>query len=184
MLGASFCLLGAGSVAFVTHKEQNNTFCVSCHLPDRSGPLHGQKFQRFMARPPVDLTAAHQAKARTKCIDCHGGVGVVERAQVLGVAAWDTLRYLADRYKEPEGMRLPLGDADCRWCHTDLDKRAAQAREEEQDYHKIFAHLTVKLRCAQCHVSHVEGLPTFYSMRRETVLPLCKRCHPQIGETL
>lgn len=183
LLGATCCVLGAGAIAFVTHKERDNNFCVSCHLPDQPGPLHGDKFRRFVARPAVDLTAVHQAKAQTKCIDCHGGVGVAARARVLGIAAWDTLRYLAGHYQEPEAMRLPLRDADCRWCHTDMDKRVTQAGEEEQAYHKIFAHLTVNLRCVQCHVSHTEGLRTFYFMRRETVLPLCKKCHPQIGET-
>ena len=100
--------------------EQNNDFCNACHLePGR--PLHDRIRGDFDARPPANLAAAHAHAGNRdrddgafRCIDCHGGVGLVGRARVKALAAKDAFWYAAGRFEEPDSMRWPQqvhGDA-------------------------------------------------------------------------
>ena len=121
LAGAVALVSGTAAVAYVTHLEKDNQFCVACHAPEGKR-LHGELFQRYDAKPPVNLSAAHASAKRTvKCIDCHGGAGVERRSRVLFIAAWDTLKYLTGRFKEPDRMVVPLRDRECVQCHADYE---------------------------------------------------------------
>lgn len=174
---------GSAAIAYVTHLERNNQFCVACHRPDGER-LHGQLFARYESKPPVDLSALHHTKKAVKCIDCHGGVGVAGRSRVLAVAAWDTAKYLAGAFKEPDRMMVPLRDLDCLQCHADYNQGLFPEGGQGggKDFHKLPEHRVLDgIRCAACHASHVVGDPRLGFINNRVVLPLCRRCHRDMG---
>lgn len=164
--------------------EQDDRFCVSCHL-------HEEKFTRFQARPAAaDLAGAHHVNRRqaVRCIDCHGGAEAVMHLRVWAVAGFDTLRFLVGRYEEPRQMRLPLRDADCRQCHDPI-VRVSLEQEEAQEgrgdtFHAISEHRTVRAPCVACHTAHTLGQKRLQFVDRRTALPYCRACHETMGEDL
>ena len=165
-------------------KERDDRFCISCHL-------HEEKFARFRAAAPADLAAAHRAKKEVRCIDCHGGADPVMRVRVWSVAGVDTLRFLIGRYREPEGMRLPLRPAECRRCHTPI-LAAGRTLGAEQDegkggrggdtYHAIRDHDSVRITCVRCHSAHTtDSEPVLQFISRARVQPVCHECHESLG---
>jgi predicted CXXCH cytochrome family protein len=174
----------------LTAKERDNRFCVACHL-------HDEKFQRLTAAASTDLAGFHHAKdTAVGCIGCHGGSDLRMRFTVWGVAAFDTIRFLASTYREPTAMRLSLPDAECRQCHTPILKSAAktpnptveaaesfemEAQTEgrgETSYHVIREHGPVRVACVRCHPAHTTDSEVgrrFISQTR--VVPICRQCH-------
>jgi hypothetical protein len=157
--------------------EQNNEFCVACHL-DATTPLHERKMRDSHALPAVNLVSAHYAaEADFLCIDCHGGASLVNRLRVKTVAARDAGRWLIGWFEEPTSMRHPLWDEDCVQCH-----RGYQARRPD-DFHAISDHNIVDFahRCVDCHRSHpTEGVTReFNYLDRDATLPVCRNCHEE-----
>ena len=77
---------GTTAVAYLSHLERDNRFCIACHSADGKRP-HGELFERYEAKPPVNLSAVHwSAKKAVECIDCHGGVGGCGEARSAGAA--------------------------------------------------------------------------------------------------
>lgn len=102
-------------------KETDDRFCIACHL-------HEEKLKRFSSATPTDLAGLHQRKDPTVgCIDCHGGAAPLTRVKVWTVAGFDTLKFVVGAYAEPTRMRVALGDAECRQCHTPVLKPLVQA---------------------------------------------------------
>lgn len=171
----------AGFGGLLYTKEQNDLFCVACHL-------HEEKFVRSRARPSAtDLAGAHHASRQAvRCIGCHGGADGVRGLQIRALAAFDTLRFLTGRYEEPRRMRLAVRDAACRQCHEPI-VRVTREQEEAQEgrgdsYHAITEHRTVKTTCAACHTSHTPGQKRLQFIDRPTALPICRACHEHMGE--
>ena len=164
--------------------ERNNTFCFSCHL-------HEAKFKRFTSVPFTDLTGPHHA-GHVRCIDCHGGADPVMRVRVWTLAAVDTGKFLLGDYKEPEHMRLQLRTKECTQCHTPILKHAVKLTAEEEEalegragnaYHQIRPHDSVRMTCVRCHTSHTtDGDPKAQFIARKRVEPICRECHPTLGE--
>lgn len=180
--GVVALVTGITAIAYVSHREQDNRFCVACHLPDGER-LHGALFDRYEARPPVDLSAMHKAKDDVKCIDCHGGVGAVGRSRVVLLSAWDALRYVSGHFREPERMNLPLWDQDCLQCHAEynLGPFPEGGQAGGKDFHRHPDHRTLPMTCVECHTSHVAGEPRIGFLNNNVVLPLCQRCHEEMG---
>jgi predicted CXXCH cytochrome family protein len=192
-------IVGVLFLAGLAAKERNDRFCVACHL-------HDEKFKRLTASSASDLAALHyHKKAEVGCIACHGGADLDMRLRVWTVAGIDTLRFLVGRYSEPDHMRLPLRDAECRQCHTPILKPPAAPKASEAtraveptehssftaeaasegragtSYHAIREHDTVKVTCVTCHVSHVTGSDaTNRFIVRARVAPVCRQCHKQM----
>lgn len=169
------------------HLEQDDDFCVSCHLPDGT-PLHRENREAHDRRPPPTLAAAHaaagheaRAGGRFACIDCHGGTGPVGRARVKLLSARDAFWYAVGRFEEPEGMRWPLWDADCAKCHAVFDERP-DARNPR--FHELPVHnAELGVACVACHVSHEEGgLASHEFLHPARVRAQCGRCHPEFEE--
>ncbi len=124
------------------------------------------------------------------------------RVRVLTGAAFDTLRFLTGAYREPDHMRLPLRDAECRQCHTPIVKAASQAAatpapppqssgEAEALYggppptttgplafHRIQQHDTMPVACVRCHATHLTGGdPSADFVSSAVVQPVCRECH-------
>ena len=179
-------LAATTGVAFATliAKERDNRFCFSCHL-------HEEKFKRFTSVPFTDLSGPHHAE-RVRCIDCHGGADVGMRLGVWSLAAVDTGKFLVGRYREPDHMRLPLRPKECTQCHSPILKHqpALTAEQEEalegragNGYHEIRSHDAVRITCVQCHTAHTtDGNPKAQFIARTRVQPLCRKCHPTLGE--
>jgi len=183
LAGVVALVSGTTVIAYVTHLEKDNQFCIACHAPEGKR-LHGELFERYDAKPPVNLSAAHaSAKKTAKCIDCHGGAGVERRSRVLFIAAWDTLKYLTGRFKEPDRMAVPLRDRECVQCHADYETgpfpEGGQAGG--RDFHKHPDHRALSSICVECHTAHVVGDARLKFLNNTVVLPHCQRCHKQMG---
>lgn len=170
--------------------EQDDAFCVSCHL-DVETPLHEQKLADFRGRPPVALAAAHAAAGNDaaadgafRCIDCHGGTGLLGRARVKALSAKDAFWYVVGRFDEPDQMHWPLWDADCRKCHQSYT--ATSGASADPLFHEVAEHNTeLPVTCVECHRSHDrEGLASHYFVVPDVVRSQCARCHLEFEEAL
>lgn len=167
--------------------ERNNDFCNACHLP--SGAILHEPIRRdFDGRPPMNLAARHAVVVRAdlpdedrmRCIDCHGGVGLLGRAEVKLLAARDTLVYLSGDFDEPSEMSQPLKDADCRQCHASFDETPSEFQRPR--FHELGVHnVSLGLDCVQCHTSHEPGDPDFYFLDAAIVRARCASCHSEFG---
>jgi nitrate/TMAO reductase-like tetraheme cytochrome c subunit len=181
-------LIAVGSVGWLGSDalERNNDFCNACHLSPEV-PLHIDIRRGFDARPPANLAAIHSRTRETeralsgagRCIDCHGGVGLVGRTRVKLLAARDALVWLSGDFEEPDGMDPPLGEADCLRCHLEFD--APDPDGIEVAFHELSVHnADLGLDCVECHQVHVGGddAATFF-LNAELVRGQCARCHSE-----
>ena len=168
--------------------EQRDAFCTACHLPS-GAPLHERELGDFRARPAVSLAVAHAAagnRARAdgafRCIDCHGGTGPLGRARVKLLSARDALMYVTRRFVEPDGMRWPLRDGDCRRCHATVAKAARGWGEP--GFHELSVHnRELGVDCVECHLAHPRGgLAERAFLPADAVRAQCARCHGEFAE--
>ncbi len=169
--------------------EQDNTFCVACHLePGR--PLHQAKLDDLAAMPPLTLAAAHggsplegREDPAFRCIDCHGGTGPVGRARVKLLSAKDAFWYVTGRFDEPEEMHWPLWDADCRKCHDSFEPGDATGGDPR--FHELAVHNeALGVACVACHRVHDPGgLPGHHFLHPAQVRARCAECHPEYEES-
>jgi hypothetical protein len=157
--------------------ERNDEFCVACHLSENV-PLHEAKLEEFRADPAANLVAAHRAAEEgLGCIDCHGGASFVNKLRVKTVAARDAAKWLIGSFDEPDHMKHPLWDEDCRQCH----RTYAPARED--DFHALADHNVVDFdhRCVGCHRAHpTQGVSADLDfLDQDVVLPICRNCHEE-----
>jgi nitrate/TMAO reductase-like tetraheme cytochrome c subunit len=189
--------LGLGGLALLAaptgwlvsdHLERNDAFCVSCHLRDGS-PLHRGKREGFERRPAASLAAAHgvagvrgRSDPALRCIDCHGGTGLAGRARVKLLSAKDAFWYATGRFEEPERMRWPLWDEDCRKCHADLGEGGA-APGAAPAFHALAVHnAELGVDCVACHLAHDESaLPDHHFLVPDVVRARCAECHPRFA---
>ena len=164
--------------------EADNDFCNSCHLPD-GGPLHTALREDFDARPFASLAARHgslaiasrPASPGMRCIDCHGGVGLLGRARVKLLSAKDTLLYLSGRFEEPDGMTSPLSDADCSQCHTQFREKG-EGFDGEAFHNKALHNVGLGVDCVECHAVHdASGDPERWFLRDDLLSTRCSQCH-------
>jgi len=166
--------------------EQDNDFCNACHLPN-GVPLHEQIRDDFDARPPPTLAAfhagepveSHPADPHFRCIDCHGGVGLVGRTRVKILAAKDAFFWAIGDYDEPDDMAWPLQDADCRKCHASFEVKAEAF--DTPAFHDLPPHNNeLGVNCVECHVSHETSVDAgHYFLDGPRVREECARCHSQ-----
>jgi predicted CXXCH cytochrome family protein len=111
---------------------------------------------------------------------------------VWSLAALDTGKFLLGDYHEPDHMRLQLRSKECTQCHTPIVKHAPALTAEQEEalegragnaYHQIRSHDAVRIPCVQCHTSHTtDGDPKAQFIARKRVEPICRKCHPTLGE--
>lgn len=178
--------------------ERNNDFCNACHLPAKTSPgggigesvpLHIDIRRDFEQRPAASLAALHaarmpdarQADPEMRCIDCHGGVGLVGRARVKALAAKDAFFWVIGRFEEPDSMLYPLWDRDCRKCHAEFRPDPGGPAPGREPFHALGVHNTgLGIRCVTCHTAHEPGGRTdFYFLHPEQVKGQCGRCHSE-----
>lgn len=185
--GVVLALVAAPAGWFVTdHLERDDDFCNACHL-SADVPLHIDVRRDFDAPVAASLAGAHGLESVDdrdfRCIDCHGGVGLVGRARVKLLAAKDSLVYLTGRFDEPEGMNWPLWDQDCRKCHTGFDVSDYESWESPR-FHQLPVHnAELGVDCVECHRVHDPGGPAAHHfLRAERVQTQCARCHAEFEE--
>ncbi len=170
-------LVAIAATAFVKHQDEDNRFCVACHL-------HQKKMDAMLAAPPRALAAAHHGARGSghpeRCFTCHSGEGWGGWSQVTLLSAWDAARWVAGDRHEPTTMRLPLTNQACLKCHaTDLRIR----KRDEQKYHGIADHRPNKISCMACHRVHDAGAPEHHFLDDSNLKAQCQRCHRDLDES-
>jgi nitrate/TMAO reductase-like tetraheme cytochrome c subunit len=170
--------------------ERDNDFCNACHLePDLQ--LHEAVRDAFDARPAIGLAGAHAVAgvqgrdSGFRCIDCHGGTSFVGRVRVKALAAKDAFWYVVGHFEEPDGMRWPLWDEDCRKCHASFEEADAASGEwQTQRFHQVPLHnVDLGVDCVSCHLAHeADGNPAAHFIHAPSVRVQCARCHPEFVE--
>jgi hypothetical protein len=189
LLGAAAAGVGMGATGWIVTDtlERDNDFCNACHL-EPGTPLHEGIRQRFDSSPPLDLAGVHAAAqgraapdGSFRCIDCHGGVGVVGRARVKLLAAKDGFWYAVGQFDEPEEMAWPLLEEDCSQCHASYEKSrpAIDAAPGPPPFHSLGVHnVALGVACVECHSAHqTGGSPELYYLQPARVRVQCARCH-------
>jgi nitrate/TMAO reductase-like tetraheme cytochrome c subunit len=171
--------------------ERDNDFCNACHL-EPGLPLHREVRRDFDAPTPASLAGLHGAAAVAandgerafRCIDCHGGTSPIGRARVKALAAKDAFWYVTGRFEEPDGMRWPLWDEDCRKCHARFDEAAAPPWQSPR-FHQLPVHnVRLGVDCVECHDVHASGgSPQSHFLRAAWVRSQCARCHAEFEDT-
>jgi len=169
--------------------EQDDDFCNACHL-EPGVPLHLEIRRNFDERPAASLAGLHAAAAHPtrppaasefRCIDCHGGVGLVGRARVKLLAAKDGFWWAVGHFDEPTEMAWPLRDEDCRQCHADFLEAAARAGDANPPFHALGVHnVALAATCVDCHLVHDPGgLEELYHLHPAQVRERCADCHTE-----
>lgn len=170
--------------------EANNDFCNACHLPT-GAVLHDEIRRGFDAEPVSNLAGVHGASAverggpprAFRCIDCHGGTGLLGRAKVKVLAAKDAMVWLGGDFDEPKHMQYPLGEADCRQCHRGFDPEVNTDYESPR-FHALSVHnADLGVDCVECHTVHDGGDDAqLVYLDATLVREQCGRCHSEFQE--
>lgn len=164
-------------VAIVKRLDEDNRFCVACHL-------HGEIMRTMTAVPPLTLAAAHfaapQVRHPGRCFTCHSGEGVAGWTQVTVYSAWDAARWVAGDRHEPTSMRLPITNAACLKCHAN-QVHGSHTAEETNKFHQLGDHSGLKLACVGCHVVHPIGEASRTWLHKDIVQGQCARCHKDLA---
>jgi len=173
-------LIVAGGLGIVAaggglYFETRDSFCAACHTQPETMYYERSVDDRSGG---IDLASFHHMEDSTRCIDCHGGVGLRARLATLALAAGDTLQYATGRYQQPAMIGQPLANPNCRQCHDD----AVTNQGFENHFHNLMDDSESPLIfCAACHISHQEGDDRAFFVREEDVFPSCNRCHAVMG---
>jgi hypothetical protein len=164
--------------------KADNDFCNSCHLPSGES-LHRTIRDDFDARPPANLAARHAStlvrerpdSPAFRCIDCHGGVGLVGRARVHLLSVKDAVLYVTGQFEEPDGMNWPLWDADCTQCHKRFEKKS-EGFEGEAFHDRPGHNVDLGVDCVDCHLAHdTAARPDRWFLNPDAVRTRCALCH-------
>jgi nitrate/TMAO reductase-like tetraheme cytochrome c subunit len=167
----------AGGFAFAASQEQHDVFCSSCHTQPES-----TFYQRSVDPQAVDLASAHKTD-KTRCIDCHSGVGVFGRAQAELLGAHNALAYYTNTAVQPAHMTRPIGDESCLKCHQNIF--------DDQSMNNHFHFFLAKWQeldpnaatCVSCHQGHsTQGDPQTAYLNKQVTQTVCNDCHRFAGE--
>ncbi len=174
---AILALAGVAFTVVIKKMDEDNRFCVSCHL-------HEQHMADMFAVHPAVLAGAHghakHAGHPERCFTCHSGEGVTGWTQVTLLSAWDAVRWVAGTRSEPAHMKLPIVDAACLKCHASEVHGTATAEETDQ-FHQLGDHRSLTVRCVECHVVHRPGRIDRHWLDPAVVQRQCARCHRDLG---
>lgn len=168
--------LAAVPTAVVKRLDEDNRFCISCHL-------HQAIYRNTTGDSLMTLSTAHYHARRSehgghpeRCFTCHSGEGVVGWSAVTALSAWDAARWVIGDRHEPTAMRLPLTNAACLKCHAEVMQGTA-SDEETWKFHPLLSHRNVKTPCIACHVTHARGTREHHFLDPPVVRRQCQACH-------
>jgi len=170
--------LAAVPTAVVKRLDEDNRFCISCHL-------HETIYRNTTGDSLVTLSTAHYRATRRdrhpeRCFTCHSGEGLVGWSAVTALSAWDAGRWVLGDRHEPTSMRLPLENAACLKCHPGVT-RGTLSEEETSKYHALANHRAVKTPCVACHRVHTRGEKARQFLDPAVVRRQCQTCHRHMG---
>lgn len=188
-LGVLAAAAVVGGVSVVSANEQNDSFCISCHTEPES--TYYGRFQDALNGRSQDLAAFHHGKlyprnspsgTNIKCIDCHGGEGLVGRGIVVSLAAWDALKYVTRTDTQPAKVVFTVQNEACIKCHEqqvflNLDKPVKPFIIDNHFHYKLFEAGAPYESCVACHITHREGTETNAFQFRDVIIPVCEDCH-------
>ena len=98
------------------------------------------------------------------------------------LSARDALVYVTRDFAEPDGMRWPLRDEDCRRCHATFANAANPWAEP--GFHELSVHnRELGVGCIECHSAHPRGgLAERAFLHPAAVRAQCARCHTEFEE--
>ncbi len=172
---------GGGGLAVGLTLEENNDFCSSCHT---------QPEYDFVKRSNIkdphevsDLATRHIVPVKTqealKCISCHGGVNLADRVTTaLELGALDTIKFVADDFKQPAKLTHPLPNEYCLQCHV---KEVEKKGFDNHFHNEMEKPKAPQLNCTSCHVAHSEADELSKFVNRQVAFPLCNECHKVLG---
>jgi hypothetical protein len=160
-------------IAVVKRLDQENRFCVSCHL-------HTAEYRGMTGDSLATLAAAHARAHRgghpERCFTCHSGEGVMGWSAVTALSAWDAARWVLGDRHETKAMRLPITNAACLKCHAEVT-RGGTSKDPNSVFHALSNHRGVKTPCVTCHVTHARGTHERWFLDPEVVRRQCQTCH-------
>lgn len=169
-----------GGVGFASSQEQDNNFCVSCHTQPET-EYQARNVSADTTKNATDLASFHHRKKDVRCIDCHVGEGVLGRATVLSLAAWDAFKHYTGIAQQPAKIVFPVQNEACIKCHLqEVTKPGFENHEHNKYYDPQLA--PPSLSCVNCHVSHRTGDERTAFQFRDAILPRCEYCHQQTGK--
>jgi nitrate/TMAO reductase-like tetraheme cytochrome c subunit len=179
-LGALLGVLAlVGGVGFVSYKEQDNRFCISCHTQPET-EYFDRNVRADATQSAEDLASFHHRTKDIRCIDCHVGEGFVGRATVVSLAAWDAFKHYTGLARQPAVIVFPVQNEACIKCHEqDIQKPGFDNHEHNKYFDPQLS--PPFIRCTNCHVSHRAGDERTAFQFRDAILPRCEYCHQQTG---
>ncbi len=183
------------SAVTVSHVEENNQFCASCHTPLEV--LYVDQAARARPDDSPNLAALHyvvtlqrddRSTQIVNCVACHRGDNSLgHRTVALALGVINTVKWtLGDDGSDAAGQHRFewLSNAGCSRCHGD----ALTEREFENHFHYYLSEYNADpgvrantaanaLYCNDCHVSHRDLPKELDFLADEVVFPACKRCH-------
>jgi nitrate/TMAO reductase-like tetraheme cytochrome c subunit len=169
--------LAASGFAFAATQEQHDIFCSSCHTQPES-----TFYQRSINAQAVDLASVHKAD-KTRCIDCHSGVGVTGRVKAELLGAHNALAFYTNTAMQPAKQTKPIADESCVKCHQNVFDQ----RDMNNHFHFFLAQWQAldpnAATCVSCHQGHTtEGDPRIMFINEGTTQAVCEACHRFSGE--
>lgn len=177
LIGVGLFMTASG-FTFAATKEQNDSFCSSCHTQPES-----TFYQRSMASQAVDLATMHKAK-NVRCIDCHSGSGVTGRISAELLGAHNALAWYTGTAVQPAKQTVPIGDGNCVKCHQNT---VAQQATRNNHFHVFLARWQMvdpnAGTCVSCHGGHTtDGNAQTRFMNDATTSAVCDACHRVLAE--
>jgi hypothetical protein len=184
---ALFAGVFAGILAFIglsllafARIEEHDPFCASCHTEPEVTYVN-----RAQAAGATDLASAHamlhHADAQvspTRCIDCHSGPGVGGRLESMALGARDAVRWVAGTAVQPAVQTVPIADANCLKCHTDI---AISTDFDNHSHHYLAQWQALDAQagtCVSCHSSHTtDGNARIGFLQQQRTQAQCDACH-------
>jgi nitrate/TMAO reductase-like tetraheme cytochrome c subunit len=194
ILAAVGILFTAGGFVFAATQESHDAFCASCHSqPETSFVANAQASQA------VDLASYHTSQ-KTRCIDCHSGQGITGRMAAELMGARNALKWYTGTAVQPAPLTIPISDANCLKCHSDVTQRGFTPKEtitvpgirggEEGGFgergpghwHTFMARWQAATptagTCVSCHSGHAQGESAQAGfMNSQNVQQTCDACH-------
>jgi hypothetical protein len=170
-------LLTASGFTFAATQEQHDSFCASCHTQPES-----TFYERSTTSQPVDLASVHTPK-KTRCIDCHSGIGLRGRLEAELLGAHNALAFYTGTAVQPAKLTRQVGDASCLKCHAEA---VAQQATQNNHFHVFLSRWqqvdASAARCVGCHQGHNnKGSADLLFLERATTQQVCESCHLALG---
>lgn len=179
----------AAGVTVASEMEKDNNFCGSCHTEPETTYL--TRFAMALSDRAPDLAAFHYRHSQSvitpqidkiRCVDCHVGEGVLGRATVLSLAAFDAFKYYTRTARQPAQIVFNVQNEACVKCHEQDVKKFADSPVrpfiiDNHFHYKYYQPGAPPVTCTDCHIAHQEGSELNQYQFRKITVPVCEACH-------